>query len=128
MSRHGQPAPAICAIVVTYNPEPGLDARIQAVLPQVANLVIIDNSESAAAIFYAETANALQVMVVANGGNRRSRPRAQPGSALGKATHPHHTHVLLLIEDSTVNPDMVSVMPKAREAVGVAALLSAQTL
>lgn len=86
-------------------------------LPQVANLVIIDNSESAAAIAYvAETANALQVMVVANGGNRGL------GHALNRGVHwarqLGYTHVLLLDQDSTVNPDMVSATLQAREAVG----------
>jgi rhamnosyltransferase len=44
-----QPASdGICAVMVTYNPDPSLEVNVQALLPQVSKLIIVDNQSSRA--------------------------------------------------------------------------------
>lgn len=44
----GNNEPSVCAVVVTYNPEPGLSDNIAAVASQVKRTVIVDNSAPSA--------------------------------------------------------------------------------
>ena len=38
------PTPSVCAVVVAFHPDPELEARLRAILPQVRSLVVINNT------------------------------------------------------------------------------------
>src|SRR5713226_2121824 len=57
----------VCAVMVTYNPEPSFEQNVRALLPQVGKLIIVDNqSTSAARPLIAKTASACDVEVIWN--------------------------------------------------------------
>ena len=41
-----QPLPAVCAVMVTYNPDGSLEDNIRALLPQVKKIIVVDNGSS----------------------------------------------------------------------------------
>jgi rhamnosyltransferase len=59
--------PDVCAVIVTYNPEPDFEQNVRALLPQVGKLIIVDNqSSSAAHSLIAQAAAACEAEVIWN--------------------------------------------------------------
>ena len=61
------PHPDVCAVMVTYDPEPGFEQNLRSLLPQVGKLIIVDNrSSSAAHSLIQQTASTHGVEVIWN--------------------------------------------------------------
>jgi rhamnosyltransferase len=96
----------VCAIAVTYHPDPELPARLGLILPQVGALMIVDNGSGEAGIrMLRELAAHPSITVVLNSENlgiaRALNIGIQRAAALG------FRWVLLLDQDSRVDGDMV---------------------
>jgi len=102
--------PAVCAIVVTYNPDRTvLEAVLDAVARQVSAIVVVDNgSESATTHWLGETARqwiAHLILLAENLGLGVAHNRGIEWARRGG-----YTHVLILDQDSVPMPDMVEVL------------------
>ena len=65
--REPVPHPDVCAVMVTYDPEPGFEQNVRSLLPQVGKLIIVDNrSSSAAHSLIQQTASTHGVEVIWN--------------------------------------------------------------
>lgn len=101
----------VCAVMVTFHPDEGWQARLEAVLPQVAHLVVVDNSTDEAA--------RASVRTVCAGYGERVTYLQSPSNNLALAQNigirhalamPVTTHVLLLDDDSTPENGMVATL------------------
>jgi len=96
----------VCAVVVTYHPDTAFPLRLNSVCPQVGALVIVDNgSADAERNMLREAASDSKIDVIFNLQNlglaRALNIGVQRAAELG------YSWVLLLDQDSRVDPDMV---------------------
>lgn len=115
----------VCAVIVTYHPEPPvLAAAVEAIAPQVGHVLLIDNATPDATF-----ARALPAPSPANATILRNRANLGLGAAYNQAARHARasgcTHLLLLDQDSIAAPDMVEVLAEAHERLGRAVRLAA---
>ena len=107
-------SPVVCAIVVTYHPEPHvLRDLLESVVAQVESTVIVDNHSVGSDPLLAESLNRPSVAVIRNGDNLGLARALNQG--IDWARQHAATHVLLLDQDSTPAPDMVRQLLDALE-------------
>ncbi len=110
-SMPGRPPTAkdICAVAVTYHPDPELPERLGQVLRQVGALVIVDNAsgEASAKMLRALAADP-SIMLVWNSDNLGVASALNIG--IRRAASLGFTWVLLLDQDTRVDPDMVRTL------------------
>ena len=102
-------APVVCAVLVTYHPDPQVLRRaIAAVRPQVASVVVVDNGGAlpplAGVEVVAQKAN-IGLAAAQNAGIARARTAGA-------------SHVLILDQDSVPAPDMVAELLAASARIG----------
>jgi rhamnosyltransferase len=97
------PSHSVCAVLVSYCPdEAALRAELDAVLPQVAATLVVDNASTPA--LSPETTTGAEVMVLAqNVGLAEAQNRG-----IAWARERGYEYVLLLDDDSRPEPDMVT--------------------
>jgi rhamnosyltransferase len=101
---------SVCAVIVTYHPDlVGLGVEIDAVRPQVAQLVVVDNATPGLAGKLAGADLTLLAQPVNVGLARAQNIGIEAARAAG------HTHVQLLDQDSVPAPDMVEQLLTAAE-------------
>ncbi len=111
----------VCAVVITYQPDLGVLRQVlDSVLPQVGNLLLFDNASSGqqADAFdeFLASAKTQGVTVV------RSPTNVGLGAAMNRAAehakNSGFSYLLLLDQDSLLDPDMVSTLRTACEELG----------
>lgn len=106
----------ICAVLVSFHPDPGLPARIELILAQVGALVIVDNGSSGRELAVLEPLAAdPRVSVIANGANLGVARALNIGTR--QAAGRGYEWALLLDQDSVLDAGMVD------ELIAVHALL-----
>jgi rhamnosyltransferase len=105
----------VCAVLVTYHPDPELAARVSRTLPQVGALVLVDNgsSESVRETLRAMTADA-RIGLIENGANLGVARALNLG--IERARSLGFNWVLLLDQDTLTHADMVSTLIATRAA------------
>jgi rhamnosyltransferase len=99
----------VCAIAVTYHPDPEFPARLSRILPQVSALVIVDNGSDEAEIkMLREFAAKPLITLVLNLDNLGIARALNIG--IQQAATRGFTWVLLLDQDSCVDDDMVQTL------------------
>lgn len=108
-----KPTPAnVCAVVVAYCPDDGFEARLQTILPQVALLVVVDNTPEAITLsseFRATWGERLHC--IANHANRGIAAALNQG--LEFAGKRAYSWLLTLDQDTQCYPDMLHVLGNA---------------
>jgi len=109
------PAPSmenVCAVVVAYFPDKDFEARLQTILPQVARLVIVDNTPDAIPLS-PEIISAWgeRLHCIANNNNNGVASALNQG--LEYASQRGYPWVLTLDQDTQCYPDMVTILSKA---------------
>ena len=116
-------AQATCAVVVTYNPEPGLAARLGRVVPQVNHLIVVDNASRTSPARDLE-AFGEKVTLIVNGDNVGIGEALNIGVRAAKARGA--SWVLMLDDDSLVDAHLVErygeLLAQAADADKVALL------
>lgn len=107
---------SVCAIVVAYFPDKEFDARIRGLLPQVARVVIVDNTPNGSptpclSMGFQDTA---QVHMIENQANPGISIALNQG--LEYALKEGHKWILTLDQDTQCYPDMVATLFKVSEA------------
>lgn len=99
----------ICAVVVTYHPEPDLLNRvINSLLAQVARICVVDNSEDHGVTSWFNSKDRERVHLISLGENRGVASAHNQGLRWAKKIG---AELLLLVDqDSIPKPDMVSVL------------------
>ena len=104
----------VCAVVVAYYPDEEFEARLQAILPQVARLVVVDNTPNAITLspdILAEWGQRLHCIV-----NRANRGVAAAlNQGLDYALQQGLPWLLTLDQDTQCYPDMVGILGRAYE-------------
>lgn len=104
----------VCAVVVAYFPDAGFDARLQAILPQVARLVVVDNTPEAIALPAALRATwGDRLHCISNHANRGVATALNQG--LEYAMQQGLPWLLTLDQDTQCYPDMVDILGRAYE-------------
>ena len=113
-SSRGTPAhPDVCAVMVTYNPEPSFEQNVRALLPQVGKLIIVDNlSASAGHLLIAETASACDVEVIWNTQNLGIAAGLNMGIERALSTG-QYSWIATFDQDSLAPPDYVAAILEA---------------
>ena len=112
------PAPStenICAVVVAYFPDEDFEARLQTILPQVARLVVVDNTPDAISLspdIIAAWGERLHY--IANHANRGVASALNQG--LEYASQQGYPWVLTLDQDTQCYPDMMATLIQVHEA------------
>lgn len=106
------PAPStenVCAVVVAYFPDEGFETRLQTILPQVARLVIVDNTPDAIPLS-PEIISAWgeRLHCIANHTNRGVAAALNQG--LEYALQQGYHWALTLDQDTDCYPDMVTIL------------------
>ena len=105
----GEASASVCGVLVTYRPDPQtLRAAIEAVRPQLAALVVVDNGTDG----IESALTGLDVELLAQGSNIGLAAAQNAGIAW--AREHGHTHVLLLDHDSVPEPGMVAALLTAQ--------------
>ena len=112
----------ICAVVVTYQPDlEKLHRLFDALLPQVDDLVVVDNGSSNSVLAWLERyQSAAQLSLVALGDNQGIAVAQNVG--IGYAKQQEADYVILFDHDSNPAPDMVArlhAVAEAKAAAGV---------
>jgi len=111
------PAPSamnVCAVVVAYFPDEDFEARLQTILPQVARLVIVDNTPDAISLSQEITASwGEHLHCIANHANRGVATALNQG--LEYALQQGYPWVLTLDQDTQCYPNMVTILGKVYE-------------
>ena len=104
----------VCAVVVAYFPDKDFEARLQTILPQVARLVIVDNTPDAIPLS-PEIISAWgeRLHCIANNNNNGVASALNQG--LEYASQRGYPWVLTLDQDTQCYPDMVTILGKAYE-------------
>ena len=105
------PQNSICAVVVTYFPDQLLSALVEAVLPQVEVLLVVDNTPATASVRVRDILSAHQVatiILIENGTNLGIGAALNIG--LKTAMHQGCQWLLCLDQDSRCMPDMVRTL------------------
>jgi rhamnosyltransferase len=102
-------AQAICAVIVTYHPDSCLFRRIEKVIPQVGQTVIVDNGSSASCVDQLKkTAEKLGVHLILNSANEGLARAINQGAQC--AASRGYRWMLMLDQDTTAAPDMVETL------------------
>ena len=106
----------VCAVLVSFHPDAGLPRRVAAVAAQTGGVVIVDNGSGAAAIgMLRELAAANRsIEVIENHANLGVARALNLGAA--RAAERGFAWLLLLDQDSEVEPDLVRALFDARAA------------
>jgi len=106
----------VCAVVVTYFPDVEFNARLQLLLPQVAKVVVIDNTpeESAAARLKKTFQEMPKVLLIENRINAGISIALNQG--LEYASKEGYEWILTLDQDTQCHPDMVDTLLKVSKA------------
>lgn len=105
----------VCAVVVAYYPDEEFEARLQAILPQVARLVVVDNSlEAAPPSLKLRTAWGDRLHYMGNCANRGVAAALNQG--LEYALQQGLPWLLTLDQDTQCYPDMVGILGSAYES------------
>jgi rhamnosyltransferase len=99
---------SVCAIVVTYFPDAALQERLATLLPQVAEIVVVDNGSPDDALQTALGPLASAVHLIKNGQNLGIAAALNTGLAWAAARG--HGFVLTLDQDSRLLPHTVEVL------------------
>src|SRR5438105_13217079 len=82
----------VCAVMVTYNPEPSFEQNVRDLLPQVGKLIIVDNqSSSVAHALIRQAASTHRVEVIWNERNMGVAGALNRGIHRALATGPYHS-------------------------------------
>jgi rhamnosyltransferase len=99
----------ICAVIVTYHPDSDLFRRIEKVVPQVGQTVIVDNASSASCVEQLQNiACKLGVHLILNSANEGVGRAINQGAQW--AASQNYRWMLMLDQDTTVAPDMVETL------------------
>jgi rhamnosyltransferase len=99
----------VCAILVTYHPDPEFPERLSRVCAQVGATIVVDNGSSAAELDMLQTSSGnLSTTLIANRDNLGVARALNIGVA--RATTLGFGWVLLLDQDSVVDDDMVRTL------------------
>src|SRR5258708_2857994 len=102
----------VCAVMVTYNPEPSVEQNIRALLPQVDKLIIVDNhSAPPIRVFLAAVAAACNFEVIWNDENLGLAAALNTG--IRRALADGYPWIATFDEDSRVSPGFIETMLKA---------------
>ena len=97
----------VCAVIVTYNPGPGLVRNVRAIAAQVAQVMMVDNGSGDAGMRHvAEAATVSNAQVLPMGRNRGIAAALNAGIA--RAHDQGFAWVVTLDHDSTPEPGMVA--------------------
>jgi rhamnosyltransferase len=104
---------SVCAIVVAYFPDKEFDTRIRELLPQVARIVIVDNTpdDSLTARLSERFQNTAQVQLIENRANTGISVALNQG--LEHALKAGYKWILTLDQDTQCYPDMVHTLLRA---------------
>jgi len=107
---------SICAVVVTFFPDQGLDERLRSLLPQVGMLVVVDNTpeESSAHRLKKLFKDERRVHIIENRINLGISAALNQG--LKYALNQDFQWILTLDQDTLCYPDMVSTLLQAYDA------------
>jgi rhamnosyltransferase len=110
LTRGNQPKPPspsdVCAVVVTYHPDQDFPRRVDAILPQVGHVVIVDNGSNPQAVALIEAfSQNLRATVVRNTVNQGLAKALNQGIA--KASELGFTWVFTLDHDTLVTSDCI---------------------
>ena len=99
----------VCAVVVAYFPDPEFIARLRLILPQVARLVVVDNTPAPSGADLKEVLGKFpQVLLIENRENRGIAAALNQG--LGAAAQAGHEWLLTLDQDTQCRADMVDTL------------------
>ena len=100
----------VCAVIVTFFPDLGLEERIQVLLPQIGTLVIVDNTpaEECSPRFASLKDNNPRIYVIENHKNLGIAAALNQG--LNFAIESGHKWILTLDQDTQCYSDMVSTL------------------
>jgi rhamnosyltransferase len=109
-------AETVCAVVVAYFPDEGFAERLQDILPQVGELVVVDNTPRQGC--------APQLMVLREGGRRIHLIENRRNTGIAAALNQGLDHalqigckwLLTLDQDTRCYPDMVATLLQVHEA------------
>lgn len=105
----------VCAVVVAYYPDEEFEARLQAILPQVARLVVVDNSlEVAPPSLKLRATWGDRLHYIGNCANRGVATALNQG--LEYALQQGLPWLLTLDQDTQCYPDMVAILGNAYES------------
>ena len=108
--------PDVCAVMVTYNPDSSFEPNVRALLPQVGQLIIVDNQSSVTArSTIAKTAAACRVEVVWNKQNQGIAAGLNAGIDWA-LSHGPFSWIATFDQDSQVSPDYVAAIFEAYSA------------
>lgn len=111
------PAPSTentCAVVIAYFPDEGFETRLKTILPQVARLVIVDNTPDAISLSpEIITAWGERLHCIANHANRGVASALNQG--LEYALQQGYPWALTLDQDTQCYPNMVPILGKVYE-------------
>jgi len=98
---------AVCAVIVTYHPDAGLADRIEKVIKQVGQIVIVDNGSQGAGLQQIrDVVDRLAVHLISNASNEGIARALNTGVRWAESRG--YLWVLTLDQDSIVAADMVS--------------------
>jgi rhamnosyltransferase len=99
----------VCAVVVAYHPDEDFEARLQTILPQVARLVVVDNTPHPVGLSKAlREVWGERLHCITNAENKGIATAINQG--LQRAEEGGLTWMLTLDQDSTCYPDMVATL------------------
>ena len=99
----------MCAVIVTFHPEPAALENLAKVRHQVEGLVVVDNGSSAASLFRFQAAvHELKFVLIENGANLGIAAALNIGVRWAKLQG--FDHVVLFDQDSTVTPGFMDTM------------------
>lgn len=115
-------SPTVAAVVAAFAPDDALLSGVQAVLPQVAVVVVVldEAVPSAAGAAVLEACRAAGAEVVVQGENRGIGAALNTGTARARELRPGTTHVLTLDQDSSVPAGYVATLLAAERVAVVA--------
>lgn len=104
----------VCAVVVTYHPDPGFPDRLGRVRPQVGRVVVVDNGSSPQAREMLRNAVGPDVELILNDANLGVATALNQG--VGRARDWSFQWALTLDQDSVVEPFLVQALLEAYNA------------
>ena len=113
LSRGTPNHPDVCAVMVTYNPEPSFEQNVRALLPQVGKLIIVDNlSASAGHLLIAGRPPACDVEVIWNRQNLGIAVGLNTGIERALSTG-QYSWIATFDQDSLAPPDYMAAILEA---------------
>jgi rhamnosyltransferase len=106
------PGMKVCAVMVTYNPDPSVEQNIRALLPQVDKLIVVDNhSEPPIRVFLTAVAAACNFEMIWNDENLGLAAALNTG--IRRALAENYPWIATFDHDSRVSPGFIETMLKA---------------